>query len=249
MFAIERRAGLLLVVAHALCRVPGIGHAFSTRVGPEDDRFDLGSDQPPHPATRERRRLLVAAAGLGEAEPAVLSQVHGNSVVRASFPGDAAPRADAVFWVAGDPLSPAPAVRTADCVPLLLAHARGQAVAAVHAGWRGTAAGVATRTVERLRSEAGVRAQDLVAVLGPAILGCCYEVGPEVHVAMGGAEPEGPASLDLHAVNRRQLVEAGVPAEAIHAVPLCTRCRDDLFFSHRREPGGGRMMACIGGRP
>ena len=94
--------------------------------------------------------------------------------------------------------------------------------------------------------KAGVEPGELVAALGPAILPCCYEVGPEVLEAVGIAA-RGPGRLDLHACNRRQLREAGVPEGSIHAAPWCTRCRSDLFFSFRREGGAaGRLMAVIG---
>jgi len=106
--------------------------------------------------------------------------------------------------------------------------------------------------------ELGVPPGDLLVALGPAILACCYEVGEDVAAAVASrvGSPPGlaPASgkpgrlrLDLHLANRIQLERAGVAAGAIHEAPWCTRCRDDLFFSFRREgEGAGRQMAAVG---
>jgi YfiH family protein len=192
-----------------------------------------------------RRLSFLRACGVA-ARPLVLRQVHAAGVVRAAeVPEDAIPEADAAVWVRADGPARAPAVRTADCVPVLLAERSGRAAAAVHAGWRGTAAGIAAAAVRAL-TEQGYSPAHLIAALGPAIGGCCYEVGPEVLAALG-IQASGPARVDLHARLREDLRAAGVPAAAIHAAPWCTRCRADLFFSYRREKeGAGRLMAVIG---
>jgi hypothetical protein len=228
----------------ALADLPGLAHGFSTRA------FDLG----PAEATAgvaARRRAFLRACGIA-GESLVLRQVHGCAVVFAGeVPERAIPEADAAIWLS--PRERAPAVRTADCVPILLADRRGRAAAAVHAGWRGTAAGIVGTTVRALAGK-GIDPGELVAALGPAILDCCYEVGPDVlaEVASASGLPvpaRGPGFLDLQACNRRQLEAAGVPASAIHALPWCTRCRSDLFFSFRREgEAAGRQMAVIGRR-
>ncbi len=185
----------------------------------------------------------------------MLRQVHGRRVLRLDrvTPGE---RADGTVWRDGDPVEPVAAVRTADCVPLLLGEREGRAAAAVHAGWRGTAAGIARAAVELLAG-LGVGPERLVAALGPAIGGCCYEVGAEVAEAIvrasgeaalaPGRGPGGGPRVDLRAANRLQLESAGVPASAIHDHPGCTACRGDLFFSHRAEGArAGRMLAVIG---
>lgn len=151
-------------------------------------------------------------------------------------------------------------VKTADCVPVILADARTGACAAVHAGWRGTLASILPRAVERMRDEYGTRAEDLRAAIGPAAGACCYEVGAEVIEAFETNFPNsshlftptraGHALVDLQRANREQLIAAGVPAERIHTAPLCTMCRTDLFFSYRREKKlhgrTGRLMSVIG---
>jgi YfiH family protein len=148
---------------------------------------------------------------------------------------------------------------TADCVPILIAHRGGRAVAAVHAGWRGTALGIAGAAVGAL-ARAGIEPAELVAAVGPAILACCYEVESAVLVrvatASGGesglmapSDRPGRVLLDLHEANRRQLVQSGLNPLEIHLAPWCTHCRGDLFFSHRRERGAaGRQMAVVGGK-
>jgi YfiH family protein len=147
-------------------------------------------------------------------------------------------------------------VRTADCVAVLIADRRGRTAAAVHAGWRGVAAGI-VRHALRCLSERGFAPGDLVVALGPAIGPCCYEVGDDVaaRVLEASGGPSGVAgrtagggrSIDLHAALRAQLSACGVPAASSAAAPWCTRCRRDLFFSHRGEGAGcGRLMAAIG---
>ncbi|HXV76438.1 MAG TPA: polyphenol oxidase family protein, partial [Candidatus Polarisedimenticolaceae bacterium] len=151
------------------------------------------------------------------------------------------------------------AVRTADCVPLLVAERSGHAVAAVHAGWRGTAAGIATRCVSRL-SRAGVRPRRLVAAIGPAVRACCYEVSADVVAVVSRASGvdaarvshdgiRGRPMLDLAGAVAAQLVSAGIAAEAVSVAPWCTACSEELFFSYRRDGAtAGRMMAVIGWR-
>lgn len=143
-------------------------------------------------------------------------------------------------------------VRVADCFPLLFLDRRRRVGAAVHAGWRGTAQGIAARAVERLQTEFGCPAAELEVALGPGIEACCFEVGPEVaegfapDLIVEGARPR----VDLREANRRQLIAAGVSPQHIRAVGECTRCRADRFHSHRRDgAAAGRMLAVIGIRP
>lgn len=246
VFVLERGPVPVLRCA-PLADVPGIAHGFSTRLGPGDAPFDLGAADAPA-AVADRRAVFLRASGVA-GEPLVLRQVHGAAVVHAAAVQDGEiPEGDAAVWLRREGEGRAPAVRTADCVPVLLADRKGTAVAAVHAGWRGTAARIAPAAVHALAAR-GVEAGDLVAALGPAILACCYAVGPEVATAVALASGQDAAAghLDLHAALRRQLLAAGIPQGAIHAAPYCTRCRDDLFFSYRREgEGAGRLMAVIG---
>jgi copper oxidase (laccase) domain-containing protein len=122
-----------------------------------------------------------------------------------------------------------------------------RALALVHAGWRGTAAGIAARAVEALGHEYGSRPADLVAGVGPGICGRCYEVGEEVAERFAPAfvcpSPAGRWLLDLAAANVAQLEAAGVPAGRVHVHGACTR-ESGVLPSHRRSPDGNRF-ACI----
>lgn len=255
------RGGLGLVRCGALEAVPGIGHGFSTRLGARGQDFDLRPAACQDEPSRERHLALLAACGLEGRGPVALDQVHGNQVRRL---GEIEPGArlagDAIVGLRGDRGRGAPGVRYADCLPILLVERAGRAVGAVHAGWRGTAAGVAGRAVREMGA-LGIPAEDLLAALGPAIGSCCYEVGGEVLEAVARTSatsvadvsrllPRGTRALDLVEANRRQLIASGLAPESVHGSPWCTHCREDLFFSHRRQGSpAGRMLACIGWVP
>lgn len=142
-------------------------------------------------------------------------------------------------------------VRTADCVPILLLDVRRRAVAAVHAGWRGTASQIVTRAVEKMAADFGTLPGNLHAALGPSIRECCYEVSWDVASRFTALFPEdtrppGKRQLSLTEANRRHLQAAGVPPEGIFDCGLCTSCLSRHFFSFRREPQDpGRMLASI----
>jgi YfiH family protein len=136
------------------------------------------------------------------------------------------------------------AVKTADCVPILLVDERLRAVAAVHAGWRGTAARIVEHAVATMRRAFGSEPADLHAAIGPAIGACCYEVGPEVREQFGG---QGRGPLDLTAQNILQLKNCGVTRSRIHASNLCTMCHGEEFHSFRRDKeAAGRMYSYVG---
>lgn len=124
-------------------------------------------------------------------------------------------------------------VTVADCVPVTLVDPGTRAVSVLHAGWRGTAAGMVAAGVDAFRDRLGVAPRGLEAHLGPAICGACYEVGPEVHGALGLDEPSGPTPVDLRRVLVRDLARCGVDVDRITVSSWCTRCGDSPFFSHR----------------
>lgn len=181
-------------------------------------------------------------------------QVHGAAVVEAAACRDAPEPPDADAIVSSLPGLPV-AVVTADCVPVLIAAPSGAAVAAVHAGWRGLAAGVVTAGVEALARESGATAPSLVAAIGPHIGPCCYEVDEPVLAALeerhgrgarAAARPARPghAHLDLGAVVRTALLEAGLEGARIGgSAGLCTSCDAELFHSYRRDGSrAGRLL-------
>lgn len=133
------------------------------------------------------------------------------------------------------------AVRTADCIPILLVDPQHRAVAAVHAGWRGTAAQIVRRAIEGMGEQFGTQPATVRAAIGPGIGKCCYEVGPEVAAQFGG---QGRMHLDLTEANRAQLLAAGVTPQAIYASNLCTMCQPEEFHSYRRDrEAAGRMYS------
>lgn len=180
-------------------------------------------------------------------------QVHGRTVLAADEKWPAVDAsADAI--VTANPSFVA-SVRVADCVPILIADRHGRAVAAVHAGWRGTAARVASATIQALTTR-GVAPSDLVVAIGPSIGPCCYQVDAVVHEtclkegkdAAAWFTEDGPDHwrLDLWQANRLQLEGAGVPATAISIARWCTADNLGDFYSHRRErEAAGRMVAAI----
>jgi YfiH family protein len=201
-------------------------------------------------------RQLAASGGAERGAVRLVHQVHGASVVDASELDPARPpQADGLMSDASSVLL---TIRVADCVPLLLADTRLGVVAAVHGGWRGTAAGIAEAAVERLVERYGSRPVDLRAALGPSIGPCCYTVGAEVIDAFranghdGGdlarwfVEGDGRIRLDLWGATRDRLIAVGVPAGSVYVSGLCTSCRPDWFFSYRREgAAAGRLAGFI----
>jgi YfiH family protein len=213
---------------------------------------------------------LAAAVGVKGGDLVRLRQVHGATV----FEGSVVARPPAAYddWPEADVAisngrSVALTVRAADCVPLLMADRATGVVAAVHAGWRGTAAGAAIAAVAALSRAFGTKPGDVVAAVGPSIGPCCYTVGEEL-VGRFSAHPEasrwflhpsgrpGPVEpadgrdgrliLDLWRATRDQLLSAGLGPEHIHVSELCTASHPELFHSYRRDgKAAGRLVAVI----
>jgi len=170
-----------------------------------------------------------------------LEQVHSSAVLVADrFEGGRAGTGDALIT---NRSGLAVSVRTADCFPILLADVRNHAVAAVHAGWRGTAARIVVEALGRMRDQFGTSPEDVYAAIGPGIGVCCYEVGGEVARQFGLDQP---GNIDLAGHNRRQLLEAGVRETHIDTLSGCTFCDAARFHSFRREKeSAGRMISFI----
>lgn len=247
---LEAVRGVTLVRCRSLLSLGGLAHAFSTRLADGGRGFDLGTPDHEDSLIAARRRRFCEAAGLPGRTAPILRQQHGADIIMPGMTAEGElPEADGLLILEGEGSRQVAAVRTADCVPILLADRRGRSAAAVHAGWRGTAAGIAMRAVARFE-EIGIAAGDLLAALGPSIGPCCYEVGPEVLQAVAGGSglaAGGGRHLDLAGANVAQLRSAGVGRESIFRAPWCTACTSELFFSHRRQgSSAGRLMACIG---
>jgi YfiH family protein len=262
----EGEGGLRALVCEPLER-EGFANAFSTRGGgvspyPEASLNLAGFDEDSAENIHENRRRFVSLLE-GDWTLAACWQVHGRDVRVVRDASEAQNESERRDALATDLPGVLLGVKTADCVPVILGDARTGACAAVHAGWRGTLAGIVKQALATLQKEFDVRAEDVRAGIGPAALACCYEVGAEVveafraEVSNAGAlftpTREGRALVDLHRANLEQLTESGVPAERIHTLPLCTICRPEDFFSYRRDKRlhgrTGRLLSVIGLRP
>lgn len=221
----------------AFAAIAGLVHGFARRAP--------GASSPETRAeTRSRVSQELGAWGRLQ----LLRQVHGARVVEAPYEGH--PEADAQWTACAGVLL---GIETADCLPVLVVDPRARQVAAAHAGWRGTASGVAAAAVAALVAR-GARPEHLLAGLGPCIGPCCYEVGDELRPAFGPAGarffrpgPKGRAHLDLRAANRAQLEGAGLDPGHVHQVSDCTYCLPGAYFSYRRDgPAAGRMISYVG---
>lgn len=172
---------------------------------------------------------------------ATLHQVHSSTCVPAEGRTGQLGEGDALLENAPGSVV---AVKTADCIPILLIDPIHRAVAAVHAGWRGTAAGIGSKAVDAMRARFGSEPSMLHAAIGPGIGACCYEVGPEVAAQFGG---QGRGKIDLPAINRRQLESAGISPERIYVAGICTMCHPEEFHSFRRDKqAAGRLYSFAG---
>lgn len=233
-----------------LSAVPGLVHGISTRHGGVSQgrceslniSFSVGDTDA---NVEENLQRLARAAGTSRDTFFAAYQVHGRAVTRVGADTPSRPKCDVL--VTGDDQKTL-LMRYADCTPVLLADTRRPAIAAVHAGWRGSAVRAAAAAVEALAEHFGSSPRDIVAGVGPAIGPCCYEVGGDVFDAFADrAHLFHGNRLDLWEANREALVQAGVPTEQIEVAGICTRCQSDIFFSHRANGGqpAGRFGAVM----
>ena len=272
---------IVLERAEALAAIPWLRHGFSTSVGGASTIYgghslNLGWTQEDDPANVRENRASFVRAVTGEGEPMLLvtvRQTHSAAICEAGPEAlEGRLEMDGKAVIEGDGLiTDVPgllvAAGTADCVPVLVADRQRRVVGAFHAGWRGTAAAIVEKGVQRMRDRYGSDPEDLVAAIGPSIASCCYVVGEEVRAGFVGNFPYGAdlfreeagqgegsrvLHVDLWEANRRQLVSAGIPPNQISLIGECTSCRrfpDGVrkYFSHRAQHGhAGRMLNAIG---
>jgi hypothetical protein len=251
----ERHRTLPLLLADALAAF-GVAHAFTTRLGgcsrPPFDSLNVGRGVGDDPeAVRANRSAVLGALGRSLEDQVEATQVHDRAAAVVSREQRGQTVSDVDILVTRDP-GVVLAMHSADCVPVLLFDPVRHAAAAVHTGWRGTAAGAVPVAVAGLHRWCGSRPADLIAVMGPAIGPCCYQVDRPVfeqfeswpwRADVFAPSGRGHWRLDLWEANRRQLTDAGVPAAAISQAGLCTSCYPEAFFSHRRDGRTGRMVA------
>jgi len=245
----------------------GFINAFSTRNGGTSSlpsgALNLGQgNNDDNENVAENRRRFLKAIGL-EGTPLVTArQTHSTDRCLIETPEQAhgfQPDCDALTTkVTGILLG----IQTADCLPVLIADPKSGAMAAVHAGWRGTAGRITERAVADLMLRHGANPRDCIAALGPAACGECYEVGDDVisrykkefgywRALFSNFNKDGKAYLDVRAANVQQLKFCGLIEDRIHVTDYCTMHHSQFFFSHRREGtasavGTGRMLSVIG---
>jgi len=204
------------------------------------------------------RSLLTRAFGIAQEALVTVRQVHGSDILVIDEPNEdyshfLTLESDAIITNQSGVMI---GVCVADCAPILLLDPEKRVIAAVHAGWQGTAAGLVSKTVAGMRSLFNCDPGTLQAAIGPCISKCCYEVDAPVRQAFAQsqvpweicAEPNGAGKwqLDLAAANRELLLLAGVPDSAIQVSGMCVSCQRERFFSYRRDGGEtGRQMGFI----
>lgn len=248
-------------LASAALTQAGFSHAFFTRAGgvsrPPWDTLNFAAGTGDDPAAvRENFDRAAQILGVTASRLYVVSQVHG---VAARVIGAGEDREELLRAVADITLSRAPGVacgvRTADCVPILIADRTTGAVAAIHSGWKGTVASAAAAGVRALRDLIGARG-DLLAAIGPHIETCCFEVGADVATELAACSSLGETAVlmasgekphvNLRAIVRAQLEAEGLAATAIDDVRGCTVGDRDRFHSFRRDGKvGGRLLSAI----
>jgi hypothetical protein len=234
-------------------RFPNLIAAESTRHGGVSPApfasLNLGINTPDEPANvDENRRRFFSAIGAENYQLASSHQVHGTDNLYTTQPG----RFDGYDALMTNQPGLLVGVTTADCVPILIYDHKHRAVAAVHAGWRGTVGGIVEKTLQAMQQQFGTSAEECYAYVGTCIDECSFEVGPEVAEQFTAAfkrndERTGKSYIDLKAANRQQLVQFGLPESQIQISSFSTVLNNDDYFSYRTEKGQtGRMLAVIG---
>lgn len=254
MFSLEKKNSIAYLQSPALKECEFLVHAFCMRSGGVS-RNDYKSLNVSFKEGDEEFSVLAnwdklsATFGIPLENFLVLNQVHGDNILTIQPHGDYFTSREALDYDAmvTTRTNLAIGIKTADCVPVFLVDRAKKVVAAVHAGWRGTALGIAAKVVGVMQNAYGSLPSDILAAIGPSIGACCYEVDESVadhfrqHRKAADFLLPGKRKnrwmLDLTKANRGQLLDCGIPAANIEAAKLCTACRQEVFFSHRGSGG------------
>lgn len=245
---------------------PGVAHGFSTRIGGVSpapwDSLNLGACRGDVPANlRENFRRFCAAIG---ADPSALvknQQIHSKRV-RPVTRADVMPTPETPGEVEADGMitnqpGVALTIFSGDCLPVFLYDPVRRVIAACHAGWRGTAQGIAAQAARQMREDYGCDPQDILAAIGPGIGPCCFETHGDVPAGLRSGLGEdaapfirplskpGKFSVDLKGANARWLERTGLRSERIAVCPVCTACNLDEFWSHRVQGNQRGSMAAM----
>ncbi|SEB55797.1 peptidoglycan editing factor PgeF [Terriglobus roseus] len=259
------------VLVSAFSAQEALAHGFSTRIGglsqcyrPGDLNLGFTKDDEPASVAENRRRFVQTLGAEDFQRFGLLRQIHSPDLVVLASEEEGAQDFTQPATGCGDALmTDVPGmlltVQVADCIPVLLFAPKKRAVAAVHAGWRGTAARIAQSTATAMQRLYGSDPADIIAAIGPGIGPESYAVSEDLRTEFATAFAyseelfqvrDAQLFLDLWEANQRQLLEAGLERANIHVLGLDTATSTGRFFSHRAEKGfTGRMMAAIGLRP
>jgi purine-nucleoside/S-methyl-5'-thioadenosine phosphorylase / adenosine deaminase len=254
MFILEKKKTIPYLQSPKLATCDFLLHAFCTREGgaSQDDYKSLNMSF--REGDEEFRVLanwdkLSSAFEIPLENFLVLNQIHGDNIFVIKPHGDYFTSRDALNYdaIVTTRTNLAICIKTADCVPVFLVDRVKKVVAAVHAGWRGTALGITAKVARLMQNAYGSVPGDILAAIGPSIGRCCYEVDgaaadaflhhKDVHAFLHAGKRKGRWMLDLVEANRRQLVDCGIPGDNMEAAGICTVCRQDAFFSHRGSGG------------
>lgn len=255
---IKEYSGIPLVFSPLLLEIPVLTHAFTTRLGgkskPPLDSFNLGRHLA-DPLIKEdavlNRTLLCQAMAVDVNKLVVPGQIHSTNITWVSKKESYANFDGLATLVPKMPLM----LHYADCVPIILFERKLKAVSVLHAGWRGTADGIATKAVAFLMESLDAKPENMVAAIGPAIGSCCYPTGKDVAQRLLQLVKnqddlliwqDGIPHPDLKAINAWQLLQLGV--NQVDVSSFCTACHPKLFYSHRQSNGNtGRQgaLACL----
>lgn len=267
-FELRERQGVWYCVIPSFERTGLVSHGFSTRKGGVSTRqygtLNLGFNKgDSSDAVMENFLRFCRVLDIDPYDTVFSDQVHGDkvAVVGIGDRGKGAFRESDILQADGlmtGEKQVALVTFYADCVPLFFLDPIRRAIALSHAGWRGTVACIGAKTLESMRQQFGTRPEECLIGIGPSIGPCCFEVDPPVAqqfaeifakyediIIKPGSQP-GKYRIDLWMANALQLKEMGVPPRNITVAGMCTSCRQDLFFSHRRDKGNtGRMVAML----
>lgn len=264
---VHEKNGVVYYTFPSFDALPFIRHGFSTRLGGVSkgiyESMNLSfSRGDAREAVMENFNKFCGAIGVDPSDVVISAQKHNTAIYNATEHDRGRGITRRLGYTDIDGLvtdKPGVALCTqyADCVPLFFADPVKRVVATSHAGWKGTAARIAALTVERMCSDYGCRREDIIAGIAPSIGPCCFEVDFPVYEVFSSMEEcgqsciedkgNGKYHIDLWEINRRALLNAGIPAENITVTDLCTRCHPDVFWSHRAVGNNrGSLAAFIG---
>ena len=257
--------GVIYRICDGFLEAGGVAHGFSTRLGGASEgmweSLNLGTTRGDDPdRVRENYRRFCAAIGADAGSIAMSNQVHGDvvrAVTTADVKGDIY---DPEGYEADGLVTDVPrvvlTVFSADCIPILLYDPVRRVVAAVHAGWRGTALGIGARAVEKMRDCYGCRPEHILAAIGPGISACCFETHADVPQAMEralGLEAQNYCQkvskdkfkVDLKGLNALHLIRSGVDMRHTAMDLDCTACHPQKYWSHRATQGRRGSQAAM----